>query len=215
MSPEIIGIISLCAFLVLWYGGGYLINRRRGRRFYQWLRPELDTLGRACTTTWLGSPSSSVRLTVTEPSPPFQHLEIMLLLENREIVLAWFLNRLRGRRDWLVLKATLAKVRPGEVEVNPAESRIAQGLRQQAEQPWKWLEGPHGLAIAHRGAGAQQQADRLAAWLSSYGDCLDRLSWRREAPHLQLQLRAAGLLERSSADLLTSLQAAIRGAVRS
>jgi hypothetical protein len=211
MSPELVAVIGLCAFLVLWYGAGYLFNRRHGQRLYHWLRPGLDALGSGWQTTWLGSPSSGVRLAATEAASPFQHLEIILLLENREIVLFWLLDRLRGRRDWLIFKATLDQARPGEVEAIPARSRLAQGLRQQTEQPWKWREGPHGLAIAYRGAGAQQQVARLGSWLEDYGLHLDRLSWRKETPHIQLQLRVAGLLDRPSDKFLADLRSAAIG----
>lgn len=215
MNSEVIVVIGLCAFLVLWYAGAYLINRRRGQHLYHWLQRGLDAMGGDWQTTWLGSPSSGVRLSTTEAPVPFQWVEMILLLENREILPFWLLGRLRGRRDWLILKAATDKVRPGEVEVLPKQSRTAEGLRQDAQPPWKWQEGPHGLAIASRGAGAQQQVDRLRRWLETYGGYLDRLSWRREAPQLQLQLRLAGLSDRPSEALLSDLRAAAAGTTES
>ncbi len=211
MNPEIAAIIGLCVFLVLWYGAGYLYNRRRGQRIYQWLRAGLDVWGRKWQTTWLGSSSSGVRLSTTEAVPPFQTADILLLLESREIVFFWLLDLLRGRRDWLILKAAFDKARPGEVEVIPTQSRLAQGFRQQSDPPWKWQDGPHGLAVAYRGAEAQHQVARLASWLDDYGACLDRLSWRKETPHVQVQLRVAGLLDRSSDTFLTDLHSAVIG----
>lgn len=214
MSPELIAIIALCAFLLLWYGAAYLLNRRRGQHFYHWLQAGLDALGSNWRTVWLGSPSGGFQLRAGEPAPPFGIVEIILLLENREIVLFWLIDLLRGRRDWLIIKAELDKVRPGEVEVIPSQSRLAEGFRRQSQQPWKWQEGPHGLAIAYRGAGAPQQVTRLASWLEAYGACLDRLSWRRETPHVQLQLRVAGMQDRPSDEFLSGLRGAITGAVQ-
>lgn len=211
MSPEIAFLVGLCAFLVLWFGAGYLLNRRQGQRLYRWLRAGLDALGPTWQTTWLGAPSSGVRVAAADPSAPFAFVEIILLLENREMPVFWLLDRLRGRRDWLILKAAFDKGRTGEVEVVPARSRLAQGFRQQSEQPWKWQEGPHDLAILHRGAGAPEQAARLAAWLEEYGACLDRFSWRQEMPHLQIQLRVNGLVDRPGERFLTGLRSALLG----
>jgi len=117
-------VVGLCAFLALWYGAGFLVNRRRGQRLYHWFVRGQDMLGADWKSVWIGSPASGVRFSVMEASPPFQQVEVILLLENREIMPFWLLDRLRGRRDWLILKATLRQARPGEVEVLPVRSRV-------------------------------------------------------------------------------------------
>ena len=122
MDPAVVAVIGLCVLLVLWYGGAHLFNRRRGQRLFRWLEAGLDVLGSEREAGWLGSAASGARINVVHASPPFRRMEITLLLENREIPPAWLVGRLRGQRDWLIIKATLRSPRRGEVEV-VSESR--------------------------------------------------------------------------------------------
>jgi hypothetical protein len=212
MEPAVIAVIGLSVFLALWYGGGHLYNRRRGQRLFRWLEAGLDVLGGEREAGWLGSPAAGARINVTRATPPFRRLEITLLLENREILPLWLLSHLRGKRDGLIIKATLRSPRRGEVEIMPATGPVAQGLRREQERPWTWQEGPYDLFIAYRGSGAQPQAAGLAPWLEAYGAHLHRFSWRKADPHIQLQANVAGLLATPCETLLTDLQAAVGSA---
>lgn len=217
MDPGIIAIIGLCVFLALWYGGGYLYNRRRGQRLFRWLETGLEVLGGEREGGWIGSPASGARVNVIHAAAPFRRLEITLLLENREIPLLWLLDYLRGRRDRLIIRATLRSPRRGEIEIGPARRgalSLSKGkAARRREQPWTWQEGPRGLAVAYQGSGAQQQVAGLEPWLEVYGAHLRRFIWRKTDPHIQLQVRMAGLLATSSETFLADLQAAV-GEVR-
>jgi hypothetical protein len=209
MEPGVIAIIGLCVFLVLWYSGGYLYNRRRGQRLFRWLETGLDVLGGERESGWLGSSASGARINVNRAAPPFRRLEITLLLENREILPLWLYHHLRGNQDWLIIRATLRSPRRGEVEVVPAKGRIAEGLRREQKQPWVWQERRDGLGVAYRGNEAQRQVEALESWLETCGAHLHRFSWRKTDPHIQLQVKVAGLLATSSETFLTDLQAAM------
>ena len=212
MDAAVIAVIGLCVLLALWYGGGYLYNRRLGQRLFGWLEEGLDVLGGEREAGWLGSPASGARANVTHAAAPFRRLELTLLLENREALPAWLAGHLRGRRDWLIIKATLRSPRRGEVEVMPAQGRPAQTLRREQAQTWTWQEGADGLAVAYRGPGGQSQATALSPWLERYGQHLARFSWRKTDPHVQLQIGAAGLANTSSREFLMGLQNAVGGA---
>jgi hypothetical protein len=214
MDPAVIAVIGLCVFLALWYGGGHLYNRRRGQRLFRWLEAGLDVLGGEREAGWLGSPATGARINVTRATPPFRRLEITLLLENREMLPLWLVSRLRGKRDGLIIKATLRSPRRGEVEIVPATGPVAQGMRREQERPWAWEEGPYGLFIAYRDSGARPQAAGLASWLEAYGAHLHRFSWRKADPHIQLQANVAGLLTTRSETFLVDLQAAVSSAAR-
>jgi hypothetical protein len=206
MEPGVIAVIGLCVFLVLWYGGGHLYNRRRGQRLFRWLETGLDVLGGETESGWIGSPASGARINVVHADPPFRRLELTLLLENREMPLLWLLDRLRGKQDRLIIRATLRSPRRGDVEVGTARRKAAR----HREEPWTWKEGPHGLAVAYQGAGAQRQVMALEPWLETCGAYLHRFSWNKSDPHIQLQIKVGGLLDTSSKALLADLQAAVR-----
>ena len=198
MELETVAVIGLCAFLALWYGAGYLYNCRRGQRLFRWLEPGLDVLGGDRETGWLGSAASGARINVIHAAPPFRRLEITLLLENREIPLLWLVDRLRGRRDRLIVKATLRSPRSGEVEVGSGRRRVAH----RRDPSWTRQEGPHGSVVAYRGPGAEQRIAELAPWLRAYGASLHRFSRRKTDPHVQLHLQATKLLATPSATFL-------------
>ncbi|HEY67636.1 MAG: hypothetical protein DRI79_13380 [Chloroflexi bacterium] len=208
MDAGTIAIIGLCLFLALWYGGGHLYNRRRGQRLFHWLERGLEMLGGEVEAGWIGSPASGARINVIHAAPPFRRLEITLLLENREIPFLWLFDRLRGKRDWLIIRATLRSPRRGEMEVGSAKRKAAR----RREQPWTWQEGPHGLAVAYQGPGAQKQVAALEPWLEAYGAHLHRFFWHKTDPHIQLQMKVGGLLPTPSEKFLADLQAAIGGA---
>ncbi len=211
MNSGTIVVIALSVFLVLWYGVGYLYNRRRGEWLFHWLEVGLETLGGEHEAGWLGSSTTGARATVVHAAPPFRRLEITLLLETREVMPLWLVYHLCGRRDRLIIKSTLRSPRQGEIELLPPNSATARALRQDRERPWTWRDGPRGLALAYRGAGAEEQVARLAPWLEQYGRHLERLSWRKADPHVQLQLRAGGLSATPSRRFFADLQAAVQG----
>jgi hypothetical protein len=205
MDTEVIAVVGLSAFLVMWYGVGYLYNRRRGQRLFRWLEAGLDVLGSEREAGWIGSPASGARVNVVHAAPPFRRLEITLLLENREVPLLWLLDHLRGKQDRLIIRATLRSPRRGEVEVGAARRKAAR----RREEPWTWQDGPHGLAVAYQGHGAQRQVAALEPWLQTYGAHLHRFSWRKTDPHIRLQMKVSGLLAVFSETFLTDLQAAM------
>ena len=210
MDPGIVVIIALCGLLLLWYGGAYLYNRRRGERLYRWIEAGLDVLGGEREAGWIGSSASGARFNIIHAAPPFRRLEITLLLDHREVLPLWLIRRLRGDQDWLIIRATLRSPRQCEVEILPPTGQIARGLRKEREQPWAWQNEVSGMAIAYRGSGAQRHIVGLQPWLQTYGHHLHRFSWRKTDPHIQLQAKVAGLLPMSSAEFLADLQAALR-----
>jgi len=207
MDTGVIAVIGVCAALVLWYGAGHLYNRARGQRLFRWLKAGIDVLGGEREEGWIGSPASGARVNVLHADPPFRRLEITLLLENREVPLLWLLDRLRGRKDRLIIRATLRSPRRGAVEIAASRRRIGHWQ----DQGWTRHAGPHGLTMAAQGPGVQRQVTTLEPWLQSYGPHLHRFVWHKTDPHIQLQVNVGGLLPTSSAALLADLQAALGG----
>ncbi|MGD2176739.1 MAG: hypothetical protein PVG71_02845 [Anaerolineae bacterium] len=204
MKPGTLAVIGLSAFLVAWYIAGRLYNRRRGQRVRRWLLAGLDVLGGEREEGWIGSPATGARINVTRAEPPFRRLEITFLLANREIPLLWLADHLRGRRDRVIIRATLRSPRRGEV-------RVGSGRRaERQEESWTWQEGPHGLTVGHAGRGAQRRASALQPWIETYGVHLDRFFWRKRDPHITLQAKIGGLLELSAATFLTDLSVALK-----
>jgi hypothetical protein len=210
MEPGVAIVIGVCAFLALWYGAGYLYNRRRGQRLFGWLKEGLSVLGGDVDSGWIGSPAAGARVNVVHAAPPFRRLELTLLLENREILPLWLVDHLRGRRDRLIIRATLRSSRRGEIEIGSAHRRAAR----RRQEPWEWRKGPHRLAIAYQGRGTEQQVIALKPWLQAYGAHLRRFYWRKRDPHILLEINLSQLLAAPSKTFLDDLQAALKKATR-
>jgi hypothetical protein len=197
MDPGTVAVVGLCAFLILWYAVAHVYNRHHGRQLFRWLERGLPVLGSEWDAGWIGSSASGARVNITRARTPFRRLEITLLLARREVPLLWLFDHLRGRRDRLIIKATLRSPRRGEVEVGLF--RRMDPLRR--DPSWAWEEGPHRLAIAYREAGAPQQVAGLRPWLECYGAHVGRFSWQKRDPHVQLQMNIPSSAEAVMADL--------------
>jgi hypothetical protein len=203
MNCGTLAIVALSALLLTWYITGHLYNRRRGRRLRRWLTDGLDVLGGKREESWIGSPASGARINIIHANPPFRRLEVTLLLASREIPLLWLVEHLRGRRDRIMIRATLRSPRRGEVRLLPG------GGAGRRAASWKWQEGPHGLSIGHRGHNARRLVIALGPWMEAYGAHLNRLDWRKQDPHVDLHLGIAGLQESRAEVLLTDLSTAL------
>jgi len=204
MDQGTIAVVAVSVLLGGWYAAGHVYNHRRGRRLRSWLEAGLDVLGGEREAGWIGSPASGARINIRRANSPFRRLEITLLLENREVPLLWLLERLRRKRDRIIIRGTLRSPRRGELKVttNPSADREAEA--------WTRREGPQGLSVAYRGDHAQRMVSALEPWLDCYGASLRRLHWRKQDPHINLQLSIAGLLETKAETLLTDLSIALR-----
>lgn len=207
MNTGTIVVIALSVFLILWYIGGHLYNRQRGRYLFRWLEGGLKVLGEEYQWGWLGSPASGARVLIFQAHPPFRRMEMTLLLENREIPILWLADRLQKKRDALIIKATLRSPESREIQVGPPNE-----LRSAAILSWNREKGPHGLMVAHRGPGPSSHLTRLTSWLTRYGPHLRRLVLQREDPHLAVWVNLTGIVPGvPSADFFSDLQAALGG----
>ncbi len=179
-------VIALSVVLAVGYFWGMLINRKRGIATYYWLREGLqDAVGEVTEARWIGSAASGARLTVGEARAPFRRMEVVFLLEAREILPWWLFQRLRGRRDQMVLKASLRALAPS---LDAARSDSPELRQMQAEGKPRLVEGPQGFTFLLRGKTREADLKPWEAFLARYGDALISLSVSRRQPHVVLRL---------------------------
>ncbi|RME51795.1 MAG: hypothetical protein D6796_00190 [Caldilineae bacterium] len=155
--------------------------------------------------SWLGSSGSGARIGIQRATPPFRRLELAYLLESRELAPLWLLDRLRGKTDQLIVRATQRRKPEGEMEILPAGDRALKRLKGETIAPWTLSEAPHGLVIARRGA-SNRQVEGAMPFLEQYGAALKRLSWGPKDPHLLLVLRLSDLPEADAAPLFEAIR---------
>lgn len=181
-------VIILSIFLAAWYFVFAVINRRRGLGVYAWMRAGLKVLGEISQSAWIGSSGSGGRLVLENPEKPFQRIEAVYLLQSREILPLWIFNRLRGKRDQMILKATLRGAPAAEIEAGRSGEREFESvLTRDLKNPYSRASLEGGLDVAWRGVQAARLQQGVREFLSRHPDQVTRLSLQKSKPHLILQ----------------------------
>ena len=186
MSTGQIAVIALSVVLAMWYLGGMVANRKRGMATYYWLREGLQAvIGEVSEGRWIGSAAGGARLVVGKANAPFHRVEVVFLLEAREILPWWLFNRLRGKQDEMIFKASLRAL-PVAFDAAPAESAA---LRQmEVEGKPRRAEGPLGLVFLLRGKTTMADLAPWQEFLRKYGAAVRSLSVSRRQPHVVMRV---------------------------
>lgn len=201
-------IVGFGLFLVIWYFGASVYNRRRGLTIYHWIQADLDDFGGEVSGKWLGSSGSGAQLHIHKAAPPFKTLDIIYLLTSRELLPLFLVDLLRGKRDQLIIKTEIRPHFIGEVEIIPEKSSLARQMHSEQDKPWTINALPHQLISGLRGSDGSKLQQALEPFTEKYGSNIRRISWGRKAPHLIITLSLAGLFEKggSASDLYTDLK---------
>jgi hypothetical protein len=178
--------LGVGAVLIVWYLAGNELMRRRAHRLAVWTKRVLDPLGDRQTILWMGG--QAFRLEVAEPRAPFATVTITGLIESWDVPIVWAWNRMRGRRDMVLLQATLRTQPLWGLEVYRHGTILAGDSRHLAREEG-WTETAlDELAIAAAGDQPRRLALDLLNVVSAERGRLVRLAVRRQGPHLTLAL---------------------------
>lgn len=201
MDPGQYIIIGLSIFLGLWYIVGSTINRKRGVVTFHWLRDGLETMGKVSEARWIGSSGSGARLTINQADRPFQRIEVVFLLDSREIMPLWVVNLIRGKQDEMILKATLRSRPSGEFEVGRSGSKDVRNLLSGNDSsPHQHVSTTSGFEVFSKGKSNETQLANLQSIINHHHLAINRISLQQQVPHLILRadlppLREANLEE--------------------
>jgi hypothetical protein len=178
--------LGLGVLLVGWYLAGNEVMRRRAHRLALWSKHVIDPLGGKQSIRWLGG--QAFRLEVEGPRAPFRSLMVTGLIEPWDVPMVWAWNRLHGRRDMVLLQATLRSQPLWGLEVYRSGTLLASDSRHFARQEG-WAESPlEELTVAAAGEPPRRLAAELVQALDSERSRLVRLAVRRQGNHLTLAL---------------------------
>jgi hypothetical protein len=204
--------LALAALVVVlvWFAFGTQMNVRRGNRMMGWLQEGLPVLGPRATLRWMGS--SVVALTILDPQPPFRSAEVLVILEPRDLGAIWALARRRGRRDLLLVRASMAHAPRFAADFADPRRWIPPGASAQDDDPQLVLRPPDGSAPCSyevRDDGSAPLEALRSSWeaLAASSGGAWRLSVRRTVPHLEIHVLPPSDLARSgSARLFTGIR---------
>jgi hypothetical protein len=204
-------VIGLCAFLFVWYAGGWYYNRRRGHAILNWLRTGLEVFGKPGETRWLSPLHSSAQVILTEARSPFRKLGVVFVLEPRENLPVWAFRHALGRRDELYLRADLRSAPAQEIEVGrKGRAELAALVKPTKEDAYSPLPGTDHFDLARRGKTDDQVVERLKEFLTRYETVILRMSLQRQSPHLILRARLAPLMNKPIGEIFAALQASLK-----
>jgi hypothetical protein len=204
--------IVLLAIVMLWFALGTGQNVRRGNGVLEWLQDGLPLVGARTTLRWLGS--SVAQLNIAEARTPFRTAELLVVLEPRDLGALWALARSRGRRDFLVLRFSLA--RPPAARADAVDPRAwtaghvappdadAGGPPPRTER-WTDSGGATIEAVGHPRADLGVLRDAWAG-LTNAGVRPWRVSIRPTDPHLEVHVLVPDLAQTSSRRVLEAIR---------
>jgi hypothetical protein len=182
-------LILVIGGFMLWFAVGTQQNIRRGNDLLKWLQLGLPRLGKRTTLRWLGS--SAVQLDIVGPSDPFDAAQVVVVLEPRDIGVLWAWARAHRRRDFVILRASMGRPPPYEVEAgNPGGWTGGDRLRKLDPVAWEreaWVE--RNVGLAHTPGYAMDGIRRVWEALEGASGGVWRLSVRRDRPHLEVHVR--------------------------
>jgi hypothetical protein len=178
--------VGLGLVLIGWYWAGNELMRRRSHRLALWSKRMIDPWGGTQSIRWLGG--QAFRLEVEGPKAPFRSLMITGLVESWDVPMVWAWNRLHGRRDIVLLQASLRHQPLWGLEVYRSGTMLAGDARHFARQE-SWPETAlHELTVAAPGDAPIRLATELVSVLDAERSRLVRLAVRRQGQHLTLAL---------------------------
>ncbi len=187
MSAELAIFVVVVIAIVGWFALGTHVNVRKGHRFLEWLQSGLPLVGEKTTLRWLGS--SVVHLQIENAREPFRRVEVLIVLEPRDVPPLWLLSRLRGRRDLLIVRTELRSVPKLQVEILDQQAWSTRAVDKEVRQQEWQLVSSHNLPFQVYALPPVANIAELVTEARRPGLSLVRVGARRPNNSLELQWR--------------------------
>ena len=188
--------LSLAIFIivVIIVVGGFALgtqrNIHRGNDAMAWAQSGLPLVGEKTTVRWLGS--SVVQLKIQNAKRPFREVEVLFVLEPRDIAPLWLLARTRGRRDLFIFRSRMHKLPEFEFEAFEPTAWSARGREAQLRSQ-KWQPVTVRDPLVAYAPEPPPAASRLLDLVALSGCPLIRLSIQRRDPNFEVHWPLAEL----------------------
>jgi len=201
--------LSLAIFIivVILVVGGFALgthrNIRRGDDAMRWAQGGLRLVGEKTTLHWLGS--SVLQLKIENAKRPFRQVEVLFVLEPRDIAPLWWLARARGRRDLFIFRSRLHTLPEFEFEAFAPGAWSARG-REAHLRRQNWQSVPARDSLAAYAPEAPRAASRLLDLAVMSGCPLVRLSIQRHDPNFEVHWPLAELKKLPASTVFETLR---------
>jgi hypothetical protein len=200
-------VLVIAGVLIFGYILGYLYNRQRAERIFNWLRQGLSTLGEVSLGEKLPGMATGGRLEVNQASAPLKRVEAVYLLAPRENLLFLIFHMLQGRGDELIVWVNYQSKPEQSIEVARRGDRQYEKRLKDKEKPaLSVVDGVHGLQISVEEKSGALLAGKVRSFISNYPSTVIRLAVRPEKPHLFVRLNLRHLQRIPATELFTALK---------
>lgn len=201
-------VIVLSALFVAWFFNGTAKNRKLGDQVLRWVQGGTSQLGRVSEARRIRG--SAVQFSMKDAAAPFRKLDLTVTLESRENPPLWLYDRLKGKRDELVIQGTLRNAPQQEFEITRVKTDLGAAQEMTGASMPKMLHISSGTyALTSIDGIDPGRLELLEQFLSKYSDAVQRLTLKRSAPHLMVRLKLTPLLETTPQDFIKDLQGLI------
>ncbi len=201
----------LIAFVILvmgWFAFCIVRNLRRGNAVLKWAQTGLPKIGERTTLRWLGS--SAVDLNITKAKAPFRQIELLIVMEPRDVPWFWLIAHARGRRDILIVRGQLLTAPQYEFDLL-APNSWSESERSGRADARQWnvesLESMNFRAPQTTRSLSRSMASPLLQAAQQVYPTVWRLSARREEPHFELHVPRPDPKSRDAAQFFSELRA--------
>ena len=205
-----IGLVALLALaFTAWFFIGAQWNVKRAHAGLRWLRDGLPLLGARTSMSWMGT--TRVTLVMNAANEPFKSVELLLLMEPRDVIPLWALAHARGRRDSFIFRGDLR--RHDRVEFNLLDEKSWSGqeaLKHATPKEWSQTTLPDGILLTAEGTDAARVARQMLANLGPLARHVRRVSVRRTAPHVEIHMVTPWLSGMSSTEIFATIKNAVK-----
>jgi hypothetical protein len=202
--------LSLPIFIIVviavvgWFALATQLNVRKGNDALHWLQDGLKLLGEKTNLRWLGS--SVAELKIQSAKEPFRQVEVVIVLEPRDVPFLWCYYRARGRRDLLIVRGQLRHTPSFEFEAFDLRCWTTHAIEKQVRfRNWNPVPLPESLPLVAYAAGNTPPATQLLETVALPGCTPVRLGIRRTGPNLEVQWNLAEIQKIPARELFTAI----------
>ena len=182
MGPGEWIVIALSVVLIGWFLFGSSYSQNRQKALFQKFALVLKDHGKFSPIKYLDPASFQVRFTPTDQDIPFRMMEFSFLMERRENLLLWLVQRAGGKRDNILINANAEHSPVLEIHaVSPEEDHAIQLFNQNEKIPFTHLSDIGRMKIYTRGGDVIP--DAWQAYLKEHHAELLRISFQQKPPH--------------------------------
>lgn len=189
MDPTQAILFVVVAVVMGWFAFGVIWNIRRGNAVLKWMQDGLPRLGEKTTLRWMGS--SAVELVIAKARQPFRRVELIVVLEPRDVPWFWLMSRAQGRRDMLIVRGQLTTAPQFEFDLlSPGSWSERETVGRSAGKQWEAesLSDARFRAPSATRPLSRQIAPAALEAAHNVNPIVWRLSSRRESPQFELHI---------------------------